>query len=102
MDKLLLAVKIAITVLVLILFVQNIAVVEVRFLTWSVSLPLALLLVALAAVVAVAIGEQVALAAGYTSLRRFNEAIRATFHRACKCFTSGCFRRSSSSPYTPA
>ncbi|MBB3331098.1 putative integral membrane protein [Halomonas campaniensis] len=45
MDKLLLAVKLIITALVLILFVQNIAVVEVRFLTWSLSLPLALLLV---------------------------------------------------------
>jgi lipopolysaccharide assembly protein A len=44
MDKLLLAVKLIITALVLILFVQNIAVVEVRFLTWSLSLPLALLL----------------------------------------------------------
>ncbi|MFP4138827.1 MAG: lipopolysaccharide assembly protein LapA domain-containing protein [Halomonas sp.] len=47
MDKLLLAVKLIITALVLILFVQNIAVVEVRFLTWSLSLPLALLLVAI-------------------------------------------------------
>jgi lipopolysaccharide assembly protein A len=45
MDKLLLAVKIVITLLVLILFVQNIALVEVRFLVWSLSLPLALLLV---------------------------------------------------------
>ncbi|WP_416140256.1 lipopolysaccharide assembly protein LapA domain-containing protein [Halomonas sp. HK25] len=45
MDKLLLAVKLIITALVLILFVQNIAMVEVRFLTWSLSLPLALLLV---------------------------------------------------------
>lgn len=47
MDKLLLAVKLIITALVLILFVQNIAMVEVRFLTWSLSLPLALLLVAI-------------------------------------------------------
>ncbi|MFY0990469.1 lipopolysaccharide assembly protein LapA domain-containing protein [Halomonas sp. C05BenzN] len=47
MDKLLLAVKLVVTLLVLILFVQNIAVVEVRFLTWSLSLPLALLLVAI-------------------------------------------------------
>jgi lipopolysaccharide assembly protein A len=45
MDKLWLGVKIAITLLVLILFVQNIVVVEVRFLVWSLSLPLALLLV---------------------------------------------------------
>lgn len=45
MDKLLLTVKLVITVLVLILVVQNIAMVEVRFLTWSLSLPLALLLV---------------------------------------------------------
>lgn len=47
MDKLLLAVKLVITVLVLILIVQNIAMVEVRFLTWSLSLPLAMLLVAI-------------------------------------------------------
>ncbi|MCA1769332.1 MAG: lipopolysaccharide assembly protein LapA domain-containing protein [Halomonas sp.] len=45
MDKLLLAVKLMITALVLILIVQNIAMVEVRFLIWSLSLPLALLLV---------------------------------------------------------
>jgi lipopolysaccharide assembly protein A len=45
MDKLLLAVKLIITALVLILVVQNLAMVEVRFLTWSLSLPLALLLV---------------------------------------------------------
>ncbi|MFC2990724.1 MULTISPECIES: lipopolysaccharide assembly protein LapA domain-containing protein [Halomonas] len=45
MDKLLLAVKLIITALVLILIVQNIAMVEVRFLTWSLSLPLALLLI---------------------------------------------------------
>ncbi|WP_104203597.1 lipopolysaccharide assembly protein LapA domain-containing protein [Billgrantia saliphila] len=44
MDKLLLGVKIFITLLVLILFVQNIEVIEVRFLNWSVQLPLALLL----------------------------------------------------------
>ncbi|MCC5883980.1 MAG: DUF1049 domain-containing protein [Halomonas sp.] len=44
MDKLLLAVKIFITLLVLILFVQNIALVEVRFLFWGARLPLALLL----------------------------------------------------------
>lgn len=47
MDKLLLAVKLIITALVLILFVQNITMVEVRFLTWSLSLPLALLLMAI-------------------------------------------------------
>ncbi|MBE0489686.1 MAG: DUF1049 domain-containing protein [Halomonas sp.] len=47
MDKLLLAVKLIITALVLILFVQNIAMVEVRFLTWSLSLPMALLLMAI-------------------------------------------------------
>ena len=46
MDKLLLALKVGITLLVVILFVQNIATVEVRFLIWSLSLPLALLLVA--------------------------------------------------------
>lgn len=45
MDKLWLAVKMIITALVLILIVQNITMVEVRFLTWSLSLPLALLLV---------------------------------------------------------
>ncbi|WP_111412116.1 lipopolysaccharide assembly protein LapA domain-containing protein [Billgrantia lactosivorans] len=44
MDTLLLAVKILVTLLVAILFVQNIALVEVRFLTWSMQLPLALLL----------------------------------------------------------
>ncbi len=47
MDKLMLAVKLIITVLVLILIVQNIYLVEVRFLAWSLSLPLALLLVAI-------------------------------------------------------
>lgn len=47
MDKLLLAVKILITLLVLILFVQNIVLVEVHFLVWSVRLPLALLLLAI-------------------------------------------------------
>ncbi|MGJ7457087.1 lipopolysaccharide assembly protein LapA domain-containing protein [Halomonas sp. MA07-2] len=47
MDKLLLAVKLIITALVLILFVQNIVMVEVRFLTWSLSLPMALLLMAI-------------------------------------------------------
>ncbi|GHE19779.1 LapA family protein [Halomonas urumqiensis] len=45
MDKVWLGVKLLITLLVLVLFVQNIAVVEFRFLTWSMSLPLALLLV---------------------------------------------------------
>ncbi|MFW3613264.1 lipopolysaccharide assembly protein LapA domain-containing protein [Billgrantia antri] len=44
MDTLMLAVKIVITLLVAILFVQNIALVEVRFLTWSARMPLALLL----------------------------------------------------------
>ncbi|QJQ94220.1 MULTISPECIES: lipopolysaccharide assembly protein LapA domain-containing protein [Halomonadaceae] len=44
MDKLLLTLKIVITLVVIILFVQNIGVVEANFLTWSVSLPLALLL----------------------------------------------------------
>lgn len=44
MDTLLLAIKILVTLLVAILFVQNIALVEVRFLTWSMELPLALLL----------------------------------------------------------
>jgi len=44
MDKLLLAVKMIITALVIILVVQNLAMVEVRFLTWSLSLPMALLL----------------------------------------------------------
>ncbi|KAA0013713.1 DUF1049 domain-containing protein [Billgrantia pellis] len=47
MDKLLLAVKVLITLLVLVLFVQNIEVIEVRFLNWSVQLPLALLLLAI-------------------------------------------------------
>ncbi|EWH03746.1 DUF1049 domain-containing protein [Halomonas sp. BC04] len=45
MEKLLLAVKIFIAVLVLILVVQNIVMVEVRFLTWGLRLPMALLLV---------------------------------------------------------
>lgn len=45
MDKLLLAVKIFIAALVLILVVQNIVMVEVRFLTWSLRLPMAILLV---------------------------------------------------------
>ncbi|RCV89478.1 lipopolysaccharide assembly protein LapA domain-containing protein [Billgrantia montanilacus] len=45
MDKLLLAVKILIAALVLILVVQNIVMVEVRFLTWSLRLPMAILLV---------------------------------------------------------
>ncbi|MGQ4877145.1 lipopolysaccharide assembly protein LapA domain-containing protein [Billgrantia sp. LNSP4103-1] len=44
MDKLMLVVKILITLLVLILFVQNIVLVEVHFLVWSARLPLALLL----------------------------------------------------------
>lgn len=47
MDKLLLAVKILITLLVLILFVQNVVLVEVHFLVWSLRLPLALLLLAI-------------------------------------------------------
>ncbi len=45
MEKLLLAVKVVIAVLVLILVVQNIVMVEVRFLTWGLRLPMALLLV---------------------------------------------------------
>lgn len=45
MEKLLLAVKVFIAVLVLILVVQNIVMVEVRFLTWGLRLPMALLLV---------------------------------------------------------
>ena len=45
MEKLLLAVKIFIAILVLILVVQNIVMVEVRLLTWSLRLPMALLLV---------------------------------------------------------
>ncbi|MCG6659012.1 DUF1049 domain-containing protein [Halomonas campisalis] len=45
MDKLWLGLKIAVTLLVVVLFVQNIMVVEVRVLAWSLSLPLALLLV---------------------------------------------------------
>ncbi|MBZ0330082.1 DUF1049 domain-containing protein [Halomonas sp. ANAO-440] len=45
MDKLLLAVKIFIAALVLILVVQNIVMVEVRFFTWSLRLPMAILLV---------------------------------------------------------
>ncbi len=44
MDTLWLAIKIVITLLVVILFVQNIVLVEVRFLTWSARVPLALLL----------------------------------------------------------
>lgn len=44
MDTLLLAIKIVVTLLVAILFVQNITLVEVRFLTWGVRMPLALLL----------------------------------------------------------
>ncbi|MCE8025608.1 DUF1049 domain-containing protein [Billgrantia aerodenitrificans] len=44
MDTLLLAIKIVVTLLVAILFVQNINLVEVRFLTWGMRMPLALLL----------------------------------------------------------
>ncbi|MCE8032018.1 MAG: LapA family protein [Halomonas sp.] len=44
MDTLLLAIKIVITLLVAILFVQNIVLVEVRFLAWGTRMPLALLL----------------------------------------------------------
>ncbi|MCE8010914.1 DUF1049 domain-containing protein [Billgrantia desiderata] len=44
MDTLLLAIKIVVTLLVAILFVQNITLVEVRFLTWGMRMPLALLL----------------------------------------------------------
>ncbi|MGR2737284.1 lipopolysaccharide assembly protein LapA domain-containing protein [Billgrantia sp. Q4P2] len=44
MDTLLLAIKILITLLVAILFVQNIVLVEVRFLAWGARVPLALLL----------------------------------------------------------
>lgn len=45
MDKVYLILKILITLIVVVLFVQNIRVVEVNFLTWSMTLPLALLLV---------------------------------------------------------
>ncbi|SDL69544.1 Protein of unknown function [Franzmannia pantelleriensis] len=45
MDKVYLILKILITLIIVVLFVQNIRVVEVTFLTWSLSLPLALLLV---------------------------------------------------------
>ncbi|MFC3285081.1 DUF1049 domain-containing protein [Litchfieldella rifensis] len=45
MDKVYLVLKAVIALVVVILFVQNIRVVEVNFLTWSLSLPLALLLV---------------------------------------------------------
>ncbi|EPC04633.1 hypothetical protein L861_04750 [Litchfieldella anticariensis FP35 = DSM 16096] len=45
MDKVYLGLKVAIIVIMVILFVQNIRVVEVNFLGWSLSLPLALLLV---------------------------------------------------------
>lgn len=45
MDKVYLILKILITLIIVVLFVQNIRVVEVNFLTWSLSLPLALLLV---------------------------------------------------------
>ncbi|MFQ3789732.1 lipopolysaccharide assembly protein LapA domain-containing protein [Halomonas sp. A29] len=44
MDTLLLAIKILITLLVAVLFVQNIVLVEVRFLAWGARMPLALLL----------------------------------------------------------
>lgn len=44
MDTLLLALKVLISLLVLVLFVQNIVLVDVHFLVWSVRLPLALLL----------------------------------------------------------
>jgi lipopolysaccharide assembly protein A len=44
MDTLWLAIKIVITLLVVILFVQNIVLVEVRFLAWGARMPLALLL----------------------------------------------------------
>ncbi|MBD3895125.1 DUF1049 domain-containing protein [Halomonas sp. ML-15] len=45
MDKVYLTLKILITLIIVVLFVQNIRVVEVNFLAWSMSLPLALLLV---------------------------------------------------------
>ena len=45
MDKVYLILKILITLIIVVLFVQNIRVVEVNFLTWSLTLPLALLLV---------------------------------------------------------
>ncbi|PAU78975.1 LapA family protein [Halomonas salipaludis] len=45
MDKVYLILKILITLIVVVLFVQNIRVVEVNFLAWSLSLPLAMLLV---------------------------------------------------------
>ncbi|GGX77209.1 hypothetical protein GCM10007160_00500 [Litchfieldella qijiaojingensis] len=45
MDKVYLGLKIVIALVVAILFVQNIRVVEVNFLVWSLSLPLALLLI---------------------------------------------------------
>ncbi|MBA2777684.1 DUF1049 domain-containing protein [Billgrantia kenyensis] len=47
MDTLLLAIKIVITLLVVILFAQNIVLVEVRFLAWGARMPLALLLLAI-------------------------------------------------------
>lgn len=47
MDKVYLVLRVVIALIVVILFVQNIRVVEINFLTWSLSLPLALLLVAI-------------------------------------------------------
>lgn len=46
MDKVYLFLKILITLIVIVLVVQNIGVVEASFFAWSISLPLALLLVA--------------------------------------------------------
>lgn len=45
MDKVYLFLKILITLIVIVLVVQNIGVVEASFFAWSISLPLALLLV---------------------------------------------------------
>lgn len=47
MDKVYLVLRVVIALIVVILFVQNIRVVEINFLAWSLSLPLALLLVAI-------------------------------------------------------
>ncbi|APX93354.1 DUF1049 domain-containing protein [Halomonas sp. 1513] len=45
MDKVYLILKILITLIIVVLFVQNIRVVEINFLAWSLSLPLALSMV---------------------------------------------------------
>ncbi|GHC33228.1 DUF1049 domain-containing protein [Aidingimonas halophila] len=46
MERFILALKLMIALIVIVLFIQNIRVVDINFLAWSLSLPLALLIVA--------------------------------------------------------